>query len=357
MRVLHLLSSDRISGAENVAADICMMFQGKIEMAYCSPEGSIRESMQKREVPFFPIESVTTSELKRVIRSYRPDLIHAHDIRATAIAALAAGRLPVVSHLHGSSERMRKVTAKSVVYLIASSRTKHIVTVSGDIMEEFAFSQSVYKKSTYLQNILYKPRLEKMITQDKAEYNFDFVYLGRICHVKNPERVARVAADVLKKVPDATFGVIGDGDMKEQMDTIFKEEGVADQVVFTGLLQLPYKALKQARCMLMCSRSEGTPIAALEALALGVPVISTPVGGMKEIIVNGENGYLSENDEKLSEEVTSLLLDDLKWRLLSEKTAQRFQLLNDEDDYLRRITEIYSRAGLQKASFRGERIG
>jgi glycosyltransferase involved in cell wall biosynthesis len=125
------------------------------------------------------------------------------------------------------------------------------------------------------------------------------------------------------------------------MEKIFGNEGVLNRVIFTGNLPYPYKALKNAKCMLMCSRYEGLPIAALEAMALGVPIVSTPVDGMRDIINHNETGILSSENEELINSVIRLLSDERLYKNMSSLSRKRFQDLNDENYYKEKLKSIY----------------
>lgn len=71
MRILHILQTPRISGAENVVADICMMFEGNIDMMYCSPDGPIRQALEDRGVEFSSLRR-KISDLKGIIKNTNP---------------------------------------------------------------------------------------------------------------------------------------------------------------------------------------------------------------------------------------------------------------------------------------------
>ncbi len=341
MRILHVLTSDKLSGAENVVADICMMFEGEYDMAYCSLDGSIREALEDRKVEFLPLEKLNVAEIKRNIQLFKPDILHAHDIRASVLSTFAGGNIPIVSHIHGNIDDMKKINLKSVSYMMTNKKMKAVISVSQSILEDYIFRKSIEKKTTFLQNVLHSPRIEKLLAKDTDEYDFDFSYIGRLSYPKNPQRVAQVASNVLKKCTSVTFGVIGDGDLKSEMEAVFREEGVVDRVVFTGNLPYPYKALKQSKCMLMCSRYEGTPIAALEAMALGVPIVSTPVDGMNDLVEHEHSGFLSSVDEELTQAVIDLLSNEELQREMSEKSITRFKNLNREREYIYRLNEVY----------------
>lgn len=341
MRILHILQSPRISGAENVVADICMMFNGEYEMMYCSPDGSIRQALKDRGVSYLPLNEMNSREVRRAIKTYQPDIIHAHDIRATILAALVSGKIPVISHLHGNAEDMRRLSFKSVLYMLASYRLKQIIVVSMSCLDNYIFRDHIKRKTHLLTNILYMPRIKKLIDMDEEDYSFDFAFFGRLAYPKNPQRVAYVATEILKKCPDVTFGVIGNGEMKDDMELIFKLNAVRDRVQFTGRLSYPYKAIETAKCMLLCSRYEGTPIAVLEAMSLGVPIVSTRVDGLIKIVENDINGILSDDDDTLVKAVIRVLSNVEYQNLLSKNAKESMMSHNCVTKYKNCLRDIY----------------
>ena len=91
----------------------------------------------------------------------------------------------------------------------------------------------------------------------------------------------------------------------------------------------------------MTSRWEGTPMCALEAMALGVPIVSTPTDGLKVLVKNGENGFLSDTDEGLVSAIIRILDDgDLQARM-SEQCKRDAEVFNDTFKYKQTIKDIY----------------
>ncbi|AQS52642.1 GalNAc-alpha-(1-_4)-GalNAc-alpha-(1-_3)-diNAcBac-PP-undecaprenol alpha-1,4-N-acetyl-D-galactosaminyltransferase [Jeotgalibaca dankookensis] len=340
-KILHVLNTAKLSGAENVAADICMMFDGEYEMYYCSLQGEVKKALKDRGVNYIPLNKLTVSELKRVISRIKPDIIHAHDVKATLVSTVATKKLPIVSHLHVNQDNMKKKTLKASLFLLSSLRVKKIVAVSEGSVNDFAYKRFIVNKSTILQNIIHTNRVGKLIVKDTNEYNFDFIFLGRLSNQKNPQRVAKVASKVLEKRKDVRFGIIGEGEFKEEMINIFKKEGVLERVTFTGGLSYPYKAIMQSKCMLFCSRFEGTPIAGLEAMSLGVPIVSTPTDGMKELIINNQTGFLSDDDDTLVQSIINLITQKDLNDKMSKNAKEKFEKINDEEQYKKSLIKIY----------------
>ncbi|MDD4319278.1 MAG: glycosyltransferase family 4 protein [Candidatus Peribacteraceae bacterium] len=120
---------------------------------------------------------------------------------------------------------------------------------------------------------------------------YDFVFCGRLA----PNKGLCQTLDALRRIPDATLLVIGDGPERAACERRARRWGIADRVTFAGWLPTQedvVRHVRSARTFILQSRSEGGPRVALEAMACGLPVIATPVGIMPEVIRSGENGIL-----------------------------------------------------------------
>ena len=102
--------------------------------------------------------------------------------------------------------------------------------------------------------------------------------------------------------------------------------------------------MKNAKIMLMTSRWEGTPMCVLEAMELGVPLVSTPSDGIADVVRNGENGYLEESDEKLAERCVELLTDSERWKKMFEAARNFSRNYNDGKAFFDRIDREYQTA-------------
>ena len=144
MKILHLLQSNRFSGAENVVCQIIRMFKQTpdVEMVYCSPDGQIRESLEDQGVSFVPLSSFSIKSIKNIIRKERPDVIHAHDMRASFYAALVCGKTPLISHIHNNALDSHGWSLKSIAYYLAAKKAKHIFWVSRSSFEGYAFHKT-----------------------------------------------------------------------------------------------------------------------------------------------------------------------------------------------------------------------
>lgn len=342
MKVLHVLNSRIYSGAEKVVCQIVHMFEGEVEMVYCSPYSEIVESMlQQERVTYLPVDSLVPGELSRIIREQNPDIIHAHDMRASFVSALCCGSIPLISHIHNNAYDSRGLSAKSIAYLLAGFRAKHILWVSRSSFEGYFFHKLFAKKSSVLFNIIDLQQVYDKREQDENRYDFDAIYIGRLTFQKNPQRLMQLCAMMKQKKPDFHLAVVGTGELEAETKDLCEQLGIQNNVSFLGFQSNPMKMLACSKCMILPSRWEGTPMCALEAMALGVPVVSTPTDGLVDLLDEGENGFLSDDDAVLAEKVVALATDSSLRHAMSRNAAQKAVRINDVADYKRAIAKWY----------------
>lgn len=347
IRILHVLSSHIYSGAENVVCQIISMFRSDpdYEMVYCSPDGPIREALEVRQVSYVPIDKVCRREIQRVIAEVSPNLVHAHDVRASIVCAMAAGgasgnRLPVISHIHACFDSMTKISVKSLSYLLFSGSFKKIFWVSESSLKHYAFSGMVKGKSQILYNVIDPEKLKQRLEEDTTSYGYGVVFLGRFTDQKNPQRIVEIL-ECLHKQLQFQAAMIGDGELYSSIQQMVQEKGLEQVIALPGYQSNPYKALASAKAFLMASRYEGTPMSVLEAMALGVPVVSTATDGIADVVKSGVTGYLEETDEKLAERLKELLTDPEKQKSMSEASKKWFAQICDRKKYRQALDTAY----------------
>ena len=342
MKVMHVLNSRIYSGAEKVVCQIIHAFAGEIEMVYCSPESDIvRGMLEGQGVTYLPMKTMSVSELSRVIREQKPDLIHAHDMRAGFFSALCCGKIPLVSHIHNNAYDARGLSPKTVGYLLAGFRAKHIFWVSQSSFDGYAFHRLFAKKSSVLYNVIDTDEIYAKLSQDANTYDYDMIYVGRLTYQKNPQRLLRLCARLKQDKPDLKAAIVGTGELEDELKALCQELNLEDTVHFLGFQPNPIKMVADSKAMILTSRWEGTPMCALEAMALGTPVVSTPSDGMKDLLTDGVSGYLTEDDEQMAADLLKIFTQPEHRRLLAENARKTFDSLNDGEAYKRAIMAAY----------------
>ncbi|MEW6079434.1 MAG: glycosyltransferase [Thermodesulfobacteriota bacterium] len=133
--------------------------------------------------------------------------------------------------------------------------------------------------------------------------------VGRLVEVKNFNLYIEAAAKVLGQKIPAVFLIIGEGPLRDTLEQQTVAAGLKDRFIFTGFRNDVFRLVGMMDLFVLCSRSETNPIALMEAMASGKPVIATDVGGVPEIVEHGVNGWLCPSDDVdcLAEAMTRLL--------------------------------------------------
>lgn len=281
IKVMHLLSSNEYSGAENVALKIIKTNSDIIDFCYCSPEGKIANVLKKHSIQFMPVKRMSLSEVKRVVYSYNPDIIHAHDYRASILASFFSRYSTIISHIHKNDPKMKKISVKSVLYYISSKRINKIISVSDAASMESIYSRRKMKKMVVIPNFVDKEEILDKSNAYKIKETYDYFYFGRLSQEKNP----LVFIEFIKKLNSRNIKavMIGNGPLYDDCKQLIEIYGLRDNIKMVGFLDNPFPYIKASKIGIMPSRYEGFGISAVEATILRKPVINSGVGGLEEI--------------------------------------------------------------------------
>ncbi len=344
MKVMHLLATDSFSGAENVVCQIIDMYKNNenIDMIYCSPNGKIKDKLVEKNIKFYPLSKLSYSSIKKAIMEFKPDIIHAHDIKATIYASLFSKKCKIISHVHGNSLDMRKLSLKSLLFLVAVKKVEHIFWVSDSSLNQYKFYKQVCSKSSVLINVVDKKKIIHNSKETNIDEKYDAIFVGRLVELKNPKRLLSIFASVTDKVPNAKLAIVGNGPMYDELNKYIKENKLNNNIFLLGFQVNPYVYIKSSKIMLLTSIYEGTPMCALEALCLGKPIVSTPTDGMKELIKQGFNGFLSDNDAELINYIVELITNDSKLQEMSNNADDDSTKINDIKKYKKELNLYYN---------------
>lgn len=341
-KILHILNSRVYSGAEVIASQIILAFSDRAELVYCSPESEAVDWMLgKLGIRHTAVKSLTPWALAKVIRREKPDLIHAHDMRACFFSAIAGGRIPVLFHIHNNAINARKISLKSLGFALGSLRAKHIFWVSQGAMECYRFSKLVARKSSVLRNVVDDRAIRRKMLSDPNRHDYDIVYCGRLAPEKDPLRLIRVCARVKQEKPDLKVAILGEGELAQDCRALAAQLGLENNVFFLGYRDNPMGILRDTRLIALTSLWEGCGLVVLEGMALGTPAVCTDVDGLKNILLDGQTGLLGRTDEELAACMLRILNDPQLREALGQNAKAHFADINDIDGYNRVLAQYY----------------
>lgn len=344
-KVMHLISTSNFSGAENVACQIINCFKNdkNYKMLYVSEIGNNEQSLKDRNIEYYKLKKFNYINIKKAMKEIDPNIIHAHDIRASVIAAiLKKKKVKIISHIHSNHENMRCFTLKSIMFKIFSKKIDKIIWVSKSAFENYIFKKTVSEKSEVIYNVIDTSEIKSKAKEDKNKYpHYNLIYIGRMSYAKNPERLIEIIKKLNKSNNHLKVALIGTGELEETVKSLIKKFKLETVVDYYGFLTNPYKILNISDMMIMTSRYEGTPMCALEAISLGKPIITTPTDGLIDIVKNNETGFISNKNDEIIEKINMLLKNPGKLEQMKDNVLIQSKKINNINLYRKKIEEIY----------------
>jgi glycosyltransferase involved in cell wall biosynthesis len=257
---------------------------------------------------------VATVRLARLIRRERPDILHTHTAKAGTVgrvAALLAGRRrpPIVVHtFHGHVLRGYFGPSRSWVFRRLerwlAARTTALIAVSPQVRDDLVglgiapadrfvvvrLGIELGERVAPDQNGRGESRRYLGIGADR----FVVGWIGRMTAVKRTDDVLVAFKHLRDDGVDAVLCMVGDGPDRPQLEQRAHELGVVRDTLFLGYQEDVAQFYAAFDALVLPSSNEGTPVSAIEALAAGRPVVATRVGGVPDVVVDGEDGFLVE---------------------------------------------------------------
>ncbi|MCB0850695.1 MAG: glycosyltransferase [Bacteroidetes bacterium] len=247
---------------------------------------------------FADLKSLWT--LWRFIGFYRPDIIHTHTAKAGALGRIAgiARRVPSLYHtFHGHVFEHYFSPLKSRTFIwvekILAIFCKSVIVISEqqkvDILEKFKITSADKVKLIPLGfdwNVFQKePFSVPFQKTSNYESKIKIAIIGRVVPVKDHRLFVEIAAILERKYPERfCFLIVGRGEMESEIKETVDRMGLGSAFIFTGWLELNKLVYQNFNLVLLTSKNEGTPVTIIEALAAGVPVVASDVGGVRDVL-------------------------------------------------------------------------
>ena len=265
--------------------------------------------------------------LYQILRKERPQIVHTHTAKAGFLGRLAArlAGVPILVHTyHGHVLHSYYSPLKSWLLLQMerglARTTDRLVAVSALGKEDLiAYRVAPSEKISVIPlGFDLNPFLD--CESLKGEFRGEIGLaadaklvgiIGRIFPIKNHRLFLESAAQVAEQESNVRFVIVGDGILRREMEQYAQDLGIRQQVIFTGWRRDLPRIYADLDLLVVSSDNEGTPVSAIEAMASGCPVVATQVGGLPDLVQNGETGYLvpSKQPQALAAAMLELIRD------------------------------------------------
>lgn len=285
-----------------------------------------------------------TVGLKRLLRSV--DVLHVHSPYAAGLARLVAGTVPVVYTEHSRWPQYHRATwALNVVTYPLNAA---VVAVSHDVRRTVprALRSRVQVVHHGVDRAVVRPD-SVMRAQVRRELGVgpDEVLFGTVANlrtVKNYQLLQAAAQIVAARLPQARFVAIGDGPLRAEVAARHAASGLGDRFSLLGAQPDAARLMQAFDVLCLASRHEGLPVTIMEALALGLPVVSTAVGGVPEAVRDGVEGRLvALDDEQGFARALAELVEQPDLRVRMARAALDRSALFDAASSVRQVEDVY----------------
>lgn len=314
LRIAFLIDTFAIGGSELNAiklAEALVRRDVALTVFHFQPDGPLRsrytdQGIELIHIPLHGLVSrsafAATRNVRRLARSRGAQLLHTHCVYSNIVGAgvrrLGVHTLPLLVSRRwtGYADRSGLHTLNAVAQSAADA-----VLVNSPGLAQLVKQESRFAKPTYIPNLLPENNFSVVDARDRQRRRIAVGLpatgivagcVARLVPVKDHRTLLTAWRSVLDELPSATLAIIGGGDMRASLEVYAKELNMEGRVVFTGEVSpdsLPHSVLDLT---VLTSIDEGFPNSLLEAMAQRVPVISTAVGGVTDLVSDGVNGVL-----------------------------------------------------------------
>jgi glycosyltransferase involved in cell wall biosynthesis len=281
--------------------------------ALADRDGARLHPLRGRHGPPGPVDGVDLALLVPLVRD--ADVVHAHSSKAgflTRLAAALSGRRSRVVFSPHAWSFWSVAGARGRLYVSLERAASHwcntILTVSA-AEREAGLQAGIGAASQY--RVIHNGIDLERFAAEPSPVGGRVLFLGRLAPQKRPDLAIHAFAEVRRRRPQTRLEVAADGPLRARAEALVETLGLGDAVSFLGQRDDVPTLLARAQCTLLTSDYEGLPLAVLESMAAGVPVVATRVGGIPELVVDGVNGLLvPPGDPQAAAEAVGRLLDD-----------------------------------------------
>jgi glycosyltransferase involved in cell wall biosynthesis len=301
------------------------------------PEGELRRRMSEGLdlIPLAPrneIDLTAAWRLSRVLKQMRPDVIHAHDPHAVALASTAlAIAAPAPRPALVASRRVEFPVAQNSFSRWKYSQVDRFIANSAAIRGRLIADGIPADKTTVVNEGV---DVERIVRMPAANVHAEFYLpthapvVGNVAALvahKGQHHLVNAAALVVREVPDARFVIVGSGELRESLERQIREKHLERHVFLAGFRTDALELTKGFDLFAMSSVSEGMCTALVDAMAASKAAVATAAGGIPEVMVDGVTGFLvaPRDDQAMAAKIVQLLRDDALRQRMGQAALQR----------------------------------
>ena len=307
-RIAIVVLSLGVGGAENMVAQLAANIDKNKFDVYVismhSPEGTIIEKkMAESRINVSFLHHDTAPNVKALLRLYKrlnqikPDIVHTHmSAYIYTLPWIFLKRKKILHTIHNRPIYEFSSKLRSNIKILYRMNKAVPIAISDTIAKE---AKDLYKIKEDQIEVIYNPvdisKYNKSSIKKKKSDPVTFINVARFTDVKNQSLLIDAISKVREQINDVKLLLVGDGELRNAVERKVVQNGLSDIVEFTGNIPNVAEKLSSADVFVLPSRYEGLPLTILEAMASGLPIIATNVGGVPDIVK--DNGVLFKDND------------------------------------------------------------
>jgi len=304
----------------------------------------------------------TLRHLVHTLRRERPQIVHTHTAKAGTLGRIAArlAGVPIVIHTFHGHVLSRyfgpvKTRVFTIIEKILARWTDAIITVSDTCRNDLlrlgiGDEHKIVTIPLGLELDRFPQKVPSLAGKLRERFSIPpdvpiVSHVARMVPIKRHDVLLRAIPKVWEKMPQVRFLLIGDGETRPQIEHLAQELQLDERLILTGFIREQEMIYADTDLLVLTSDNEGLPVAVIESLASGKPVVSTCVGGVPELIRDGVNGFLVPpgDPDKLAETLLKALQDMNRLREMGRKGQQTILERYSSARLIRDIDNLYQR--------------
>lgn len=361
MRVLEIIDSLYAGGAESLLKNFLIRAKKyesfSIDVCTLYSKNIFKEELEKNGIKLYELNLKFKYDLRgvlkivRLIKEIQYDIVHVHLFPADIFVAIATlfshQNIKFIFSEHNIYNRRRSILLYKPIDKFVYSRYEKIVCVSNQVKEEL----NKYIKSTKDKSIVIKNAIPVDENLDDLPKKYDVLFVGRFEDAKGVDVLIKAISILKEKYHEnIKVAILGDGSKKDYLTNLVSMLSIEDRIEFLGIRKDVKYFMQSSKIFVLPSRWEGLPMVILEAMANKIPIITTPVGGIKEVIQNGINGILvkPEDPEELASKIHLLLNNETLRENLSQNAFVKVKSEYSISAYTKSMLQFYEKLLNQK---------
>jgi glycosyltransferase involved in cell wall biosynthesis len=345
IHVLHITFDMRIGGTEQVIKNLIEeRDKSRLDMSiFCleEPIGPFGQMLIEQGISINSVQRKQGFDISliKLIRKYiiqnKIDVLHCHQYTPWVygtLASIGTGKKVIFTE-HGRFYPDRSSWKRRYINPVLTRLTDHISAISQATKQalidyEFIPEDRIHIIYNGIQPLIADKKQSATLKSELGIPDASAILgtIARLDPIKNHQMMLAAFKLVLEHHPDCYLIIVGDGEERNRLEATSDSLGIKDKVIFTGYIEKPVNLLEAMDIFLLSSLSEGTSMTLLEAMSLKKSCVVTNAGGNSEIILDGVNGIVTENDnaEEFSNGIKTLLDDQSLRQQMQENAFDRF---------------------------------